>query len=69
MARRNGIMAPATPAAISQDRWRRRGGALLLAMMLTSAAGAAWAADGKDAPVYIWRDANGTVRFTSPPPR
>ena len=40
-------------------------GAPLLAMLLAPSAGAA----GDCVAVYIWRDADGAVRFSSVPPR
>ncbi len=60
-------MAPATSTAAASSRSRRLRLALLLAISLAPAA-----AHGgpKDGPVYIWRDANGVVRFSVPaPPR
>lgn len=58
-------MAPGTSIAVASSRARRLRGALLLALLL--AASAVAAAGDPGAPVYIWRDANGVVRFSAPP--
>jgi hypothetical protein len=59
-------MAPATSAAVASFRSRRLRVALLLAVLLIPAAAAA--SSDTSAPVYIWRDANGVVRFSAPQP-
>lgn len=59
-------MAPATSPAAASNGPRRLRVALLLAMLLLPAAAAR--ADQKAPPVYIWRDGNGVVRFSAPPP-
>ena len=58
-------MAPATSTATASSRARRVRNALLFVLLIAASAGAAWAGDS--APVYIWRDANGVVRFSAPP--
>ena len=60
-------MALATSPAVASNGPRRLRGALLLAMLLLLPAAAA-SADQKATPVYIWRDGNGVVRFSAPPP-
>lgn len=57
-------------AAESNRAWRRwwRGGAAVLLLAIALAPSGSRAAEDKGT-VYIWRDASGVVRFTTPPPR
>ncbi len=58
-------MALATSIAVASSRARRLRIALLLAVLFLPVVAAA--ADSNGAPIYIWRDANGIVRFSTPP--
>ena len=57
-------MTPVPASAANPARRSRLRVALLLAFLLIPAAAAS--AGEEDATVYIWRDANGVVRFSAP---